>query len=69
MLGGPPGGRPRLYRVRDGVANLDKGYPGDLAGLSGDEHLIYGFEVPKRRTTEVVLSTDQGATWTKFAPR
>ncbi|TDW15327.1 hypothetical protein EV650_6809 [Kribbella kalugense] len=69
MLGGPAGARPRLYRVRDTSANLDKGYPGDLADLSGDDHLIYGFEVPKRRTTEVVLSTDQGATWTKFAPR
>ncbi|MFF0344964.1 WD40/YVTN/BNR-like repeat-containing protein [Kribbella sp. NPDC004875] len=69
MLGGRPNDRPRLYRVRDGVAKLDRGYPGDLAVLAGDEHLMYGFEVPKRRTTEVVLSEDEGATWTKFAPR
>ncbi|MGW7684288.1 WD40/YVTN/BNR-like repeat-containing protein [Kribbella sp. NPDC054772] len=69
MLGGRPNDRPRLYRVRDGVAKLDRGYPGDLAMLSGDEHLMYGFEVPKRRTTEVVLSEDEGASWTKFAPR
>ncbi|GAA2801283.1 WD40/YVTN/BNR-like repeat-containing protein [Kribbella solani] len=69
MLGGRGGERPRLYRVRDGAANLDRGYPGDLADLEGDAQLMYGFEVPKRRTTEVVLSTDQGKTWTKFAPR
>ncbi|WP_344237800.1 sialidase family protein [Kribbella hippodromi] len=69
MLGGRPNERPRLYRVRDGAANLDRGYPGDLADLEGDAQLMYGFEVPKRRTTEVVLSTDQGANWTKFAPR
>ena len=69
MLGGRPNDRPRLYRVRDGAADLDRGYPGDLADLAGDQHLMYGFEVPKRRTTEVVLSTDEGATWTKFAPR
>ncbi|WP_329005951.1 hypothetical protein OHA18_21420 [Kribbella sp. NBC_00709] len=69
MLGGRLNDRPRLYRVRDAAADLDRGYPGDLADLSGDEHLMYGFEVPKRRTTEVVLSTDEGATWTKFAPR
>lgn len=69
VLGGRPGDRPRLYRVRDGAAKLDRGYPGDLADLSGDAQLMYGSEVPKRRTTEVVLSTDQGATWTKFAPR
>lgn len=69
MLGGRAGDRPRLYRVRDGAAKLDGGYPGDLAGLDGDEHLMYGFEIPRRRTTEVVLSTDQGKTWSKFAPR
>ena len=69
LVGGHPGARPRVYRVRDGAAKLDRGYPGDLADLAGDAHLMYGFEVPKRRTTEVVLSTDQGATWTKFAPR
>ncbi|WP_350278611.1 hypothetical protein [Kribbella sp. HUAS MG21] len=69
LLGGRPGDRPRLYRVRDDEAKLDRGYPGDLADLEGDQQLMYGFEVPKRRTTEVVLSTDAGATWTKFAPR
>ncbi|MFG1906394.1 WD40/YVTN/BNR-like repeat-containing protein [Kribbella sp. NPDC048928] len=69
MLGGRAGDRPRLYRVRDGAAKLDGGYPGDLADLDGDEHLMYGFEIPRRRTTEVVLSTDEGKTWSKFAPR
>jgi hypothetical protein len=69
LFGGRAGDRPRLYRVRDGAAQLDRGYPGDLADLAGDAGLMYGYEVPKRRTTEVVLSTDQGATWTKFAPR
>ncbi|MEV6268092.1 hypothetical protein AB0L64_13025 [Kribbella sp. NPDC051936] len=69
LLGGRAGDRPRLYRVRDGAAKLDRGYPGDLADLAGDSDLMYGFEVPKRRTTEVVLSTDRGTTWTKFAPR
>jgi hypothetical protein len=69
IVGGRPGDRPRLYRVRDGAAKLDRGYPGDLADLEGDAGLMYGVEVPKRRTTEVVLSTDTGATWTKFAPR
>jgi hypothetical protein len=70
MLGGRFGDRPRLYRVRDGAAKLDSGYPGDLADLGGDANLIYGFETPKSRTsTEVIVSTDQGASWTKFAPR
>lgn len=69
MIGGPPGARPRVYRVSEGAAKLNGGYPGDLADLSGDQHLLYGPEVPKRRTTQVVLSTDGGATWTKFAPR
>ncbi|HWD78645.1 MAG TPA: hypothetical protein VG497_07185 [Kribbella sp.] len=69
MLGGPAGARPRLYRIQDGEAKLQAGYPGDLGELQGDEHLMYGFEIPRRRTTEVVLSTDQGNTWSKFAPR
>ncbi|MFF0269189.1 hypothetical protein [Kribbella sp. NPDC004536] len=69
MLGGPAGARPRLYRLQDGTAQLHGGYPGDLAELEGDSHLMYGFEIPRRRTTEVVLSTDQGNTWSKFAPR
>ncbi|HEY3557783.1 MAG TPA: hypothetical protein VGL05_09980 [Kribbella sp.] len=69
MLGGRAGDRPRLYRVSDGAAKPAGGYPGDLADLDGDQHLMYGFEIPRRRTTEVVLSTDEGATWSKFAPR
>ncbi|MEU4196114.1 sialidase family protein [Kribbella sp. NPDC026611] len=70
MLGGRPGdNRPRLYRIKAGVATLDPGLPGDLASLSGDASLLYGFEVPKRRTTQVAFSTDQGTTWTHFAPR
>ncbi|MBP2355205.1 hypothetical protein JOF29_006315 [Kribbella aluminosa] len=69
MIGGASGDRPRVYRISEGAAKLNGGYPGDLADLSGDQHLLYGPEVPKRRTTGVVLSTDNGATWTKFAPR
>ncbi|WP_141858430.1 WD40/YVTN/BNR-like repeat-containing protein [Kribbella jejuensis] len=69
MLGGAVGARPRLYRIQDGSAKLLDANPGDLADLEGDEKLMYGFEVPRRRTTEVVLSTDGGNTWSKFAPR
>jgi len=70
MLGGRSGDpKPRLYRITAGTARLEAGYPGDLADLSGDAGLLYGPEVPKRRTTEVALSTDQGKTWTKFSPR
>ncbi|WP_427885144.1 WD40/YVTN/BNR-like repeat-containing protein [Kribbella sp. GL6] len=69
MIGGPAGARPRIYRISEGAAKLNGGYPGDLADLSGDQQLLYGPEVPKRRTTGVVLSTDNGATWTKFVPR
>jgi hypothetical protein len=70
LLGGRPNDqRPHVYRVRDGVATLTSGYPGDLAGLAGDAALMYGYEVPRRRTTEVAFSTDQGVTWTRFAPR
>ncbi|HZX07274.1 hypothetical protein [Kribbella sp.] len=69
MIGGPPGARPRVYRISEGAAKVNGGYPGDLADLSGDQHLLYGPEVPKRRTTGVVLSTDNGTTWTRFAPR
>ena len=70
MIGGRSGDpKPRLFRITGDQAELTTGYPGDLADLAGDADLIYGPEVPKRRTTEVAYSTDQGATWTKFAPR
>lgn len=70
MLGGRSGDpKPRLYRITGGTARLEPGFPGDLSDLSGDAGLLYGPEVPKRRTTEVALSTDQGKSWTKFSPR
>jgi hypothetical protein len=70
LLGGRAGDpKARLYRISDGVAGPDTGYPGDLADLAGDADLLYGFEVPRRRTTEATYSTNQGKTWTKFAPR
>jgi hypothetical protein len=70
MLGSRPGdNRPRLYRVRNNTATLDPGQAGDLTDLSGNAVLLYGFDVPKRHATQAAYSTDQGATWTHFAPR
>ncbi len=70
VFGGRSGDpRLRLFRISNGEAGLAAGYPGDLTHLSGHADLMYGPQVSGRRATQVAISTDQGTTWTTFAPR